>query len=298
METAITEQQEKSIELFQSAIAADPNSALAYVGLADAYTNLSGYGNASRRPILKKAQVAVEKALELGPMLGEAYATLGQIAVSRWNWEEAERYFGRAIALSPSYAPAHWRRGLLLALQGHFERGINEARIAQQLDPLGKETNTETGWILHQSGRYEDALVEFDRVLELHPGHTSANWMRGQTYLQMGRYEDALREFERCNGCASGFGIAYGAMGRTEDALRVIDSYLERIEAEPWLTGFIAIQYAAIGDKDRAFVWLNRAYENGDYWPETLLVERLFDPLRDDPRFDDLVRQMNFPPID
>ncbi len=87
-------------------------------------------------------------------------------------------------------------------------------------------------------------------------------------------------------------------MGRTEDALEVIGSYLERVKTESFLTGFIALQYAAIGDKNQAFEWLERAYENGDTWPETMLVEPLLDRLRDDPRFDDLVRRMNFPATD
>jgi tetratricopeptide (TPR) repeat protein len=298
METPSGEQMEKSIGLFQAGVATDPDFALAYVGLADAYTRLANLGNASRKPMLPKAQAAAEQALELDPLLGEAYASLATIAFNRWDWAEAERYFSRAIALSPGYARARIGHGEFLASQGHFERGLAEMRIAQQLDPLGRETNVETGFILYQSGRFDDALVEFDQVLELHPNYTRANFMRGLAYLALRRYDDALRDFEKCQSCPWTFGVAYGATGRTEDAHEVIASYLERVKTESWLTGFIAVQYVATGEKDQAFEWLERAIDNGDYWPEWLLVGPLFDPLRDDPRFDKLVRRMNFSSTD
>ena len=298
MDTSLGEPIEKSIVLFKQATEIDPDFALAYVGLADAYTTLVGYANAPRRPILPLAQAAAEQALELDPSLGEAYAALGWLAWNMWDWPVAERYYSRAIELSPSYASARIRHGAFLALLGHFDEGLAEARTAQQLDPLSIETSVQTADILRVARRYDDAVAEFDQVLELHPGATRANFMRGLTYVALGRHDDALREFEKCISCPWAFGVAYAAMGRTEDALEVIGSYLERIKTESFLSGFIALQYAAIGDKDQAFEWLERAYENGDYWPETMLVEPLFDPLRDDPRFDDLVRRMNFPATD
>lgn len=298
MDTPIAEPIEKSIVLFEQATKIDPDFALAHVGLADAYMTLVGSANAPRRPMLPLAQAAAEQALELDPSLGEAYAALAWLAWNMWDWPVAERYFSRAIELSPSYALARIRHGTFLASLGHFDEGLAEARIAQQLDPLSIETSVQTASILRVARRYDDAVAEFDQVLELHPGATRANFMLGLTYVELGRHDDALREFEKCISCPWAFGVAYAAMGRTEDALEVIGSYLERVKTESFLTGFIAFQYAAIGDKDQAFEWLERAYENGDSWPESMLVEPLFDPLRDDPRFDDLVRRMNFPVTD
>ena len=145
------------------------------------------------------------------------------------------------------------------------------------------------------SRRYEEALAVFDEILAVRPTATYANWSRGVVYIHQGRFEEALAEFNKCISCPWSIGVANALLGETDKAQAMIDNYLERNKTEYVRASFVAIQYAAIGDNDEAFKWLEKAYDDREMWLEWLRSDPLWDLLRDDPRFDELIARMNFP---
>jgi serine/threonine protein kinase/TolB-like protein/Tfp pilus assembly protein PilF len=293
----------KSIQYFQQAIEKDPGYALAYAGLADSYAVLAAYNVMAPKEAYPRAKVAAFKALEMDETLAEAHAALGD-ARGRydWDWVGAEKEYKRAIELNPSYATAHQWYAEYLSAMGRHNEAIAEAKRAQELDPLSLIINASGCWVFFHARRYDEAIAQYRSTLELNAGFYPAHLYLGRAYEQKKLYEQAISEHQKAIALEQGNPLlaaelarAYAAAGKRTEALKII-SDLRELSKPTYVPSYqIAQVYTALGDTDRAFAWLEKAY---DYRSATLFmlkVDPRVDRLRSDPRFQDLLRRMNFP---
>jgi serine/threonine protein kinase/tetratricopeptide (TPR) repeat protein len=293
----------KGIEYFQHAVAKDCTYALAYSGLADCYSGLGTFSLVPPKEAYPRAKEAVHKALEIDDMLAEAHTSLAWIkAVYDWDWSGAEREFQRAIGLNPSYATAYQLYGLALVFMGRFEAAIAECKRALELDPLSLPGNATLGGIFCFARQYDQAIEQELKTLELDPNFIPAHWYLGYAYVQKSMYKEGIAEFEKRlaisldhTGALAGLGYTYAVGGRKAEALKVLGrlkSLSNRKYVPQWSP---AVVYAGIEEeKHKAFQWLERGYEERSIY--AIKVYPFFDPLRSDPRFQDLLRRMNLQP--
>jgi TolB-like protein/tetratricopeptide (TPR) repeat protein len=296
---------EKSIDYFQQAIQADPNYALAHAGLADAYVILGAndYGVLRPREAMTRAEAASATALRLDETLGEAHASL---AISRfsfeWDWLEAETRYKRAIELNPNYATAHHWYAIFLAAMGRHEEAVAEIQKARELDPLSLIINANTGWILYLARQNDRAVEQFLKTLEMDYNSGVARTYLGLAYEQMGDYDKAITEFrgaiaqsESSPPLLSALGHAYAVSGERAEARKLLRQLEGRSNKEYVPPHLIARLCAGLGEMDESVDWLEKAYDErvGDL--VFLKVDPVYDGLRSHPRFQDLVRRMNFP---
>jgi serine/threonine protein kinase/tetratricopeptide (TPR) repeat protein len=293
----------RGIEFFQHAIETDPEYALAYVGLADCHGVLAFYAAVAPRDGFPKAKAAATRALELDPTLAEAHTSL---AYARhyfdWDWKGAEEEYRRALAVNAGYSTAHLFYLNLLTTLGRFDEALAEVRAGLEIDPLSLILSSSAGFIRLFARRYDEALPHFLRTLEMDGSFVPAHFYLGSTYEQMGRLDDAAREL----GDAvrySGGGLLYvaalarveaaaGRRGEAERSLAALDSNPDgRYVPSFW----VATVHAALGDRDTAFHWLEKAFEERSHGLTFLRVDPALDSLRGDPRFDELVRRLHFP---
>jgi DNA-binding winged helix-turn-helix (wHTH) protein/tetratricopeptide (TPR) repeat protein len=282
----------KGIECFNKAIELDPNFALAYTGLADSYNLLHSYSAIPLEESDLKAERALLKALELDPQLAEARASLGHLRTRQWDWSRGEKEFERAIELNPNYAIAHAWFGIHLVLTGRVEHALAHAERAKGLDPLSLTINSCAASLLYLARRYVWAIEQFRRTLELDPDFAVAHFGLGHTLEAQGNYEEAALEYQTGRSSlgnvpevTASLGRIHALMGRTEKAREAIDELI-RMSAKQYVqSGFIAGIYVALGEKDHAFEWLERAYAEHDEDLCLLKVDPRLDSLRTDPRF-------------
>jgi len=287
---------------FRAAIAADPNYALAYTGLAETYLLMAANGS-SLQAVSLQARIAANKALTIDPTLGEPHAILGLIAQNRdWHWEESEREFKLAMALDPNDAtPHHWYSGSLV-VRGRFEQCFRENAIAKQLDPLSVTIREAEGQYLYLARRYDEAIDKTDRTLEIEPNFAWAYFDRGLSYVQKGKWREALADLEtarRLDGApfnAAVLGEAYALSGAKGRARQILGELQARAKREDVSALFPAIIYAGLGEKDSAFSALEEAFKERSTYLLALKVAAFYDPLRSDPRFDDLLKRLGLPP--
>lgn len=299
----------KAIEYFKNAIDCDPTYALAYVGLADSYLVLGGFGIATLAPkdAYPKARDAVEQALKIDDTLAEAHASFGYcLANYDWNWTAAEREFNRALELKPGYAVAHhWYGFLFLAAFGRLDEAIAEMRHALELDPLSLPVGSNIGLVLYLAGRYEESLAHFQRNLEMDRSFVYTNWQIGLAYEECGRYKEAITAFQKAITLSGTSTLprvllarTYALSGRKSEALALLDE-LNELSTRYYVSAYrIAAVYAALGDRDRAFKWLEHAYDACDGWLIWLAVDPVVDSLRSDKRFTELLRRIGLPTVD
>jgi len=292
---------QKASEYFQQAIHIDPNYAAAYAGLADSYQNV----NVAAAPLdrLVKAKAAATKALELDDTLAEAHTSLARLKLHvDWDWPGAEREFKRALELNPNYATAHqWYSIYFSSLERHEEARF-EAQRARQLDPLSLAANQSVGFASYAAGRYDQALEEFRKALELDPSFLLTQRFLGYTYVRKRMYPEAIAEFQRARElgdnymCIFGLGLAEAASGNRSKALQRI-SELHELSQRTYVSPLpIAVIYAALGEKDQAFEWLEKAYQERSAFMVLIKVHGFFDNLRSDPRYKDFLRHVGLPP--
>ena len=293
----------KSLEYFQQAIQADPKYAIAYTGLADAYTLTGSYGYSIMSPkeAMPKAEAAVKKALEIDDSLAEAHASLGYIKFTYdWDWSGAEQEFRRAINLNPQYDTAHHWYSHLLAAMGRSDEAMDEARRALQLSPSDAVINEHMGWTCLMARDYDHAIQNARKALELDPNLVLAHRVLAQAYMYKGMYDEAGAEFQKGVELSHNDPVAraflarfYAVSGRRDDALKIVAG-LEKLSTKQYVSpSDLAAVYAALNDKDKAFEWLHQAYANRCSFLPYLKVDRAYDPLRSDPRFTELLKQMN-----
>jgi adenylate cyclase len=290
----------KAIDQFELAIKADPSFALPYTGLADAYT----YGEDWYFPateVMPKAKAAAEKALQLDDSLAEAHASLGLI---KWeydfDWEGGEREYRRAIGLNPNYAEAHHQYGFLLASRGRFDESLAELKRASELDPLSAGITNDGGQPLALQAKYEAAREQARKALELDPNFYIAHWFLGWIDIEAGKFDAAITEMEKARVAdsppflAGWLGYAYAAAGQRTKAEALIAELIQ-MSARRFVSPFCtAIIYLGLGDKERALQGLENAYEVRSQWlPNLLKVDKVFDPLRTEPRFIELLKKVH-----
>lgn len=291
----------KAIEYFEGAIQVDPGFALAYSGLADSY-NLLGtvmVGTLPPTEARRRAEEAARKALELESGLAEAHVALGYVKHYNWNWAEAEQEFRRAIELNPNDANPHIQYAHYLSSRSRPDEAIAEANRAQQSDPLSLTIRAQKGFILGNARRLDEAIDHLRRVIAMDPNHYAAHWMLGHTYAANGQLDEAIAASERAaalSGRAPGalgiLAMAYGLAGRYDEANRVLNELLDLDRRRYVTPAALVCAYLGMGNKDQAFAWLEKAYQERSNYMAYLQVWPANDPLRSDPRFDDLLRRI------
>jgi TolB-like protein/Tfp pilus assembly protein PilF len=294
---------QQSVEYFQQAVENDPNYAPAYSGMADAYALLGYRGELPSNEALSRGKAAARKAVELDDSLAEAHASLAFIAETlEWDWPTAEQEYKRALELNPGYAAGHnWYAGYLMYL-GRFEEGIAEAKRARELDPLSLAINNALGGRLLLAGRENEAVEQIQKTLEMDPHFAPAHNQLGWAYLRQGKNEEAVAEFQKGVALSGSdpnesidLGYAYAVMGKRDQAKKILATLKRKRERSFVSPAGLAIVAGALGDKDEAFGWLNKAYELRDPQLTYLKVGPRFTPLRSDPRYQDLLRRMGLP---
>jgi TolB-like protein len=291
----------KSREYFEQAIEKDSGYALAWAGLADTYGSLANWGVLSRQDTAPRARAAAEKALELDPSLAGPLVALAEVKMNyEWDWDGAERFFKRAIELSPNYGNAHLGYATYLAEVGRTREAVTEMRRAREVEPLSVIICANVGWKLYLARLYHEAELEFRKATEWWPKLTGG-YIMASVYLQTGRQQEAVAELQK--GAAEshrsllelmylghGLGVT-GARGEGQKVLEEMQALSQRRYVPP---DYIAMVYEGLGERDRALRWFEKAVAersiNGWILPDPRL-----DPIRTEPRFQNLMRQMGLP---
>ena len=294
----------KSIECYEQASRVDPNYALAYAGISDAYCTLPLYEAVPFLEVLPKAKVAAQKALEIDDSLAEAHAAMGA-AVERLEWDvkRGEAEYRRAIELNPNCIPAYQRLAVLLARMGRFDEAFNVLHRALEVDPLSLICNADLGWVFIMTRHYDRATEQLRKTLDLDPNFGRAHLYLAWCYVSAGRYDEALNELPRARELgqnpftAAGFeGVSYARMGRRREAERLLADLRQQAKQHFVPSGQIARIYIALGETDQAFESLQAAAEQHDQTLLTVKVDPIFDPLRADPRFGELLTKVGLTP--
>jgi len=291
----LPEELKSSLSAFQQSIDLDPTFAPAYAGLADSYSLLANYGVLSPKAAFPAAEAAAQRSLELDETLAEAHNALG-FAKNHfdWDWSGAEREFQRAIALSPSYGNAHYRYAELLSNEGRHEEAIREIFRARELDPLSMVIWSNVGRILYHARRYDQAIEELHKLLKFDPDRVYAQIHLALCYEGKSMYPEAIAEFEKIDAAMGeptiGHAHVLAASGRVNDARKMLSILEQKYPTQNWF--FRAAVYGALGQKDQAFQYLNRGYEDHDFFLSFAKVSPYMDPLRTDARFPSLLRSI------
>ena len=292
----------KAIDYFNQAIEKDPNYALAYVGIADAYTVLPGYGRVPIAETLPKAKAAALKALELDSGLPEAHTTLASLSADEWNWAEADWRFKRALELNPNYPTAHQWYGEYLTHIGRLDEALYELQRAQELDPTSIIIKCLVGQTFYLLRRYDEAIEHLKKSLEMDANFVGTHWFLGMSYAQKAMYEESRAEFEKAVTLSNGatnllalFGVAQARVGNQTAAQSILDKLKALVKQKQARPADLAAIYTGLGDSERAFEWLEKAYEERADLMFYLQIDPFFDALRTDPRFADLIARAGFP---
>jgi eukaryotic-like serine/threonine-protein kinase len=292
----------KAIGHFEQAIQKDPSYSLAYTGLADSYIILGNFGLLPPNQAYPKAKAAAEEALKRDADLVEAQVSSSFVkSLFERDWPGAEAGFRRAIELNPNYGPAHQWYGVSLAGAGRVEEAVAELKRAQEVDPLSLTINAVVGWMLYLAGDYDKAIEQEKIVLEMDPNFVLAHRYLGLAYEQKGMYAEAISEFQKAvnlSGArpldAGALGHAYAVAGRTAEARKVLKE-ARALSTQAYFPAYeIALVYVGLGEKDQAFEWLDRAFNERSPWLIHLKVDPRFDSLHSDPRFTDLFHRVRF----
>jgi len=291
---------EKSIEYFEQAIIRDPKFALAYAGLADSYNLLASYSTKPLATPLLRAKATALKALSLDNKLAEAHAALAAVKLWReFDWEGAERVWRRAIELNPNYATAHLWLALYLAAVERMDEALSEIRLALDLEPLSRVVNLNLARILHFARRFDDAIKQCWKTIDMYPDYLIAHRRLGISYGEKGLFEEAEAEFKKALAISandtetmSAMSYMYAAAGRDADAQGMLDR-INDIAKERYVSPYsLARVHIGLGQLDEAFECLEKTFQERHGILTYIKVEPIFDRLRDDPRYAELLRKM------
>ena len=293
----------RAIDYFDHAIDIDPDYARAYSGLADSYA-LSGdweYGLLSPADAFPRAKAAATKALALDDNLSEAHTSLAFILdLYDWNWTSAEKEFKRALALNPGYATAHHWYAWHLIVMGQNGEGIAELKKAESLDPLSLIISADLADALCIARRYDESVQQSQKTIEMDPHFAVAHYELGQALEQKHKQDEAIAEFRRAIDLSGGnptfesnLANAYAVSGRKEEAMKIVRDLESRQSQDSSTDASIALVYVGLGDNERAMIWLNKAYQAR--FNPSILMRPVSDPLRSDPRFQDLLHRIGLP---
>lgn len=286
-------------DYFDQAIAKDPNYPQAYIGLADTYALLGDWQYAVMPPAeaLPKAKAAATRALQLDSNLGEAHISLAFCLDGfDWNFASADSEFQQGIRLSPNYATAHHWYAWHLALFGRYSEAIAEMRKAESLDPLSLIIKSDVAELLLLAHSYEESIEQSRKTIAMDPNFALAHNQLGQAYLQKQMPEEAIAELQkavqlsgRSPTCTANLARAYVAAGRRKEAVRLLNDLKNRPDPDYSNAPEVSMVYAALSDRDQAMNWLKRGFQ--ERFNPGVLLRPGFDPLRSDPRFQNLLHQ-------
>jgi len=292
----------KAISLFQQAIDKDPNYALAYGGLADSYILLEDYSARPTSEIIPPARAAVSRAVQIDDSLPELHATLAEIHVANWEWAEAENEFKRSISMNPNYPTAHHWYSNYLRTQNRFDDALKENKRAQELDPLSLVISSVLAQHYLNANQPELAVVECRKSIELDPNYPSSHNYLGLAYLRLQRPEEAIVELQKSVDLSHRFprrlrvlGYAYAVLGKRAEALAIAKELEQKFAAHEGLGQDVAAVYAALKQDDQAFAWLEKDFQAHSGLLPQISWNPIFDTIRGDPRFNDLLRRMGLP---
>jgi tetratricopeptide (TPR) repeat protein len=288
----------KGIEYFRQAVEADPKFALAWAGLADSYALLPVYSETPTSEVRGKIRQAATAALELDPNLAEAHTSYARLLFDyEWNFAESEKEFRRAIELNPNYATAHHWLSLLLAVRLRREEALSEIKRALEIEPLSRILNNDYAQKLVHDGQTDKAIDQFRKTLELYPDFATAHSNLALALLKVGKYKEAITEQYQAIALAgrqslliAQAGYINGLMGNRREAEKLLDELLKL--KQPAGNYYVAIIYAGLGDKDKAFEYLERAFQQRELLVPYITIYPYFDFLRDDLRYKDLIRRI------
>ena len=292
---------ERSIKHFDAAIAGDPTFAPAYLGLATAYGSFGTItiGSAPPPDVLPRAIAAATRALELDPTLADAEVWLADTAQQEWRWAEAESRLQRALELSPSHAGAHASLGWWLLYRGRTDEAIAESRLGRDLDPLSLGLGVSLAITLNMARRHDEAIRELRSILTLDPADATALMILGMALMETARFEEAIGALERSVSASERNPMmlgtlagAYARGGRRARAREIVDELVALRKTRYVTSGAFVFAYMGLGDHEQAFAWLERGYEERNVIMKFIKVNPMFDPVRADPRFVDLVRRV------
>jgi len=294
---------ETSIHYFQKAIDKDPNYALAWVGLADSYNLLAEYGSGKRAEAAPRAKAAVMKALEIDDQLAEAHVSYASLLMfDDWDWINSEKEFKKGVDKNPNYATArHWYAERLMYV-GNFDKALEEISIAADLDPVSPAILKDKGMILYYNRQYDKAIQWAKAALELQSDFPAGHRLLYLCYEGKKMFDEAIKENERWgelignpNKTAMFLARLYADSGRQEEAKKIVEG-LSASEIKD-LNDYraIALVYTALGEIDKALELLEKSYNAHELAFCTIRIDPKLDPLRFDPRFEELIKRMNFP---
>ncbi len=290
----------KAIELFNQAVEKDPNYALAYVGLADSYSLLTLYADARPKDVFPQAKAAAAKALELNESLAEAHNSLAYVYERYdWNWKAAEAEFKRALEINPNYATARFWYGEFLMYSGRFEESFREMKRALELDPVSLITNASLAWEYLVAQQPDQALVQIQKTLELDPNFAYARTILGLTYLTKKSYPEAIDEHKKARVLSgdsvmatAALGMAYATAGKLDEAKGILGELTARSQKQYVSSYWMAGLYGAMGDTDKAFELLNKAYEERSDWLVNLKLGPILGTYQRNPRYIAVLKKM------
>ena len=289
---------DEATSCFQQAVAKNPTDARAYAGLANSYSLVAGYSSRPQSEFMSKARAAALKALQIDDSLPEAHAALALIVQNNdWDWQTAEKEFHRAMELNPNYATAHHWYAEHLMWRGRFDEALRESERARQLDPLSLIIAADNGAILFFSRQYDRAIDKFRSVLEMDPDFPRAHLIL-RVFAEKGMFAEARAFLDKertkmappwywCN-----LAYIYGRSGQTAQARNALRELIQENQRGPVDVRIIAMAYAGVGDKEQALAWLEKAYAQHSNELTALKVDPIYDSLRGDPRFQDLLRRV------
>jgi tetratricopeptide (TPR) repeat protein len=293
-----------AVRYLEQAVGRDSTFARAWAALAEAYLLVVPYAGGLPADGWRKAEAAAQKALALDSTSAEAYTALAYgNMVYAWNWATAEENFKRAIAADPNYATGHHWYGDFLAGRGRLAESREQMTRAHELDPLSLQIGTEWGWVSYLMHRSDEAETRIRQVLALDPNYAQGHFRLGLVQIQQRRYPEAIASLKRSIDLgvfypqgASALGFAYGVSGKKGEALRIVKNLRGRLGHELLPPVSIAISYAGIGDATQGIEWLNRGIDEHDIYIPENFFDPLLDPLRKDPRFEQVLRRMSLHP--
>jgi TolB-like protein/Tfp pilus assembly protein PilF len=295
---------QKAVECFRQALDKDPAYSLAYAGLADTYPYLSFFHVVPPRVAMPKAKTAAAKALEIDDHLAEAHVSLGYVSFTYdGDWSTAGKHFEQALALNPAYAGAHTFYAFYLSSLGQSEEALAVAKRALDRDPASPAVSHSLAVQLYLARQFDQAIEQAHNTLEMDAHFAISYQVLGEAYLSKGMYREGLLALEQFSALSRSsatsralLGYSHARLGEHSAALRLIEE-LDAASQHGFVPALLfALVYAGLDDQDQAFSWLEKAYEERFYRLAYLKVEALWDPLRSDPRFADLLRRVGIPP--
>jgi len=290
---------QKALQEFQAAVELDPGYALAFSGIADTYSLMSDYYLVTGKEASAKAKPVALKALELDDQLAEAHVSLAQVLFNfDWDWKRAESEYKRAIELNPNYATAYqWDSNGLLA-RHEFKKSLSMVQRAQELDPLSLIISDNFGSAYFYSGRYDEAIRQYQKTLDIDPSFVPTLNNLGIIYMQEKAFPEAEKYFRKVIELSKTYGgdrslaMLYAVSGRKEESHKILDEILKTSDKRYVSPYPIASVYACLNERDLAFQWLEKSFQNRDSPLTFLDIDPLLDNLRSDPRFSDLKQRM------